>query len=475
MYVSRQEARSGERKRRSRRFKRLMIWNGIMLAAILVMAAVFLTTGGGLGSSGNSNTEAEASGQTAGQQGIDPAGNAGQSGGEAEQNDPPGKGPADDQQSVPPGQDKVVDGALSGNASTGDGSESSESTADGESGTDSGPALPAQDTSSPDLEVSAPQVEDDGTKVRLAFVGDILLAASVEKLMRNKGMDYPYQKALPYLQEPDLTAANLENPITTRGVPAEDKQYVFKGHPDLVPSLVDAGFDVVSLANNHTLDQGVEGLLDTIDHLRDAGLPNMGGGRNDTEAFAPAVLEAKGLSIAYFGVTRVVPVGEWKADKNRAGVAESYDSTRAVAAIKRARAEHDLIVVMVHWGEEKKDFPVDTQKRLARDYIDAGADLVIGSHPHVLQGFEQYKGKWIAYSLGNFIFNMTNTLKTRDTGVLDAVCSRSGHCELQLHPMKAENSQPAPLEGEEARKLLKWVESISFNAAIDENGRISAK
>ncbi|CAM4312234.1 CapA family protein [Paenibacillus tarimensis] len=456
MYVSRKDSRSSERKRKSRRLKRLIIWNGIMLAVILVIAAVFLISGGKLGSFGND------------QPGLESAEESGQADEETRQNVPPGEEPADDQQSGTAAEGESLEGSAPDNANSESGSDAGDSIADEEAGADAEVVLPAEDA-------RHPQLEDDGAKVRLAFVGDILLAASVEKIMRTNGMGFPYEKALPYLQEPDLTAANLENPITTRGVPAEDKQYVFKGHPDLVPSLVEAGIDVVSLANNHTLDQGVEGLLDTIRHLREAGLPSMGAGHNDTEAFEPAVLEAQGFSVAYFGLSRVVPDGKWKADKDRAGVAESYDSTRAVAAIKRARAEHDLIVVMVHWGEETKDFPVDTQKRLARDYIDAGADLVIGSHPHVLQGFEQYKGKWIAYSLGNFIFNMTHTPRTRDTGVLDAVCSRSGSCELQLHPMKAENSQPAPLAGEEARKLLKWVESISFDVAIDKEGRISAK
>ncbi|REK57229.1 MAG: capsule biosynthesis protein [Thermobacillus sp.] len=309
--------------------------------------------------------------------------------------------------------------------------------------------------------------------VRLAFVGDILLASSVEKLMRREGFDYPYAKALPYLQEPDLTIGNLENPITTRGTPAENKKYVFKGSPELLPSLREAGIDFVSLANNHTLDQGVEGLLDTIDHLNETNLKHAGAGRNDEEAFKPAVFDVRGMSIAIFSLSRVVPEVSWKADKNHPGVAETYDPRRAVEAIERARESHDLIIVYAHWGEELSRKPRDIEKQLARAYIDAGADLVVGSHPHVLQGFEHYNGRWIAYSLGNFIFNVTKNEDTRDTGVLNAVCTKGGGCELQFVPMRAiEPSRPEPLEGEARQAMLDQLERISFGVTVGEDGTL---
>jgi len=309
--------------------------------------------------------------------------------------------------------------------------------------------------------------------VRIAFVGDILLAASVEKLMRREGFDYPYAMALPYLQEPDLTIGNLENPITTRGTPAENKKYVFKGSPELLPSLREAGIDFVSLANNHTLDQGVEGLLDTIDHLNETNLKHAGAGRNDEEAFKPAVFDVKGMSIAVFSLSRVVPEVSWKADKNHPGVAETYDSRRAVEAIERARESHDLIIVYAHWGEELSRKPREIEKQLARAYIDAGADLVVGSHPHVLQGFEHYNGRWIAYSLGNFIFNVTKNEDTRDTGVLNAVCTKDGACELQFVPMRAiEPSRPEPLKGEARQAMLDLLEQLSFGVTVGEDGTL---
>jgi poly-gamma-glutamate capsule biosynthesis protein CapA/YwtB (metallophosphatase superfamily) len=319
------------------------------------------------------------------------------------------------------------------------------------------------------------EMPQDAGSIRLAFTGDILLASNVAVQMEAKGFDYPFAAASPFLTKPDLTAGNLETPITLRGTPAENKQYVFKGKPSYLKPLKSAGFDLVTIANNHTLDQGTEGLFDTMKYLDDAGLPHIGGGRNEKEAFAPVILESKGVKVAYIGVSRVLPVTEWMAGPNHAGLAEAYNSARAVEAIKSAKSKADLVVVMVHWGTERSDQPNAHQKSLARDFIDAGADLVIGSHPHVLQGFELYKGKWIAYSLGNFIFTSNSSSKTSETGVLDAVCSKDGRCGLQLHPMKITQSRPAPLEGAEAEALLQRLSGISPAAAVGADGKVAVR
>ncbi|WP_274652205.1 CapA family protein [Paenibacillus humicola] len=314
-----------------------------------------------------------------------------------------------------------------------------------------------------------------GGTVTLSFVGDILLSGSVETRMEREGYGYPYAKSADFLKKPDLLAGNLETPVTTRGEPAEHKQYVFKSSPKALPALKAAGFDLVTLANNHTLDQGVEGLRDTIRHLNDAGIPNVGAGNNEAEAFKPVVLEKGGIRVAYIGLTHVVPEVSWKAGPNTPGLAETYDTTRAVKAIGEASKQADLVVVLVHWGVERADRPNSLQKRDAHAFIDAGADLVIGCHPHVLQGFETYKGKWISYSLGNYIFNSTRTEKTKDTGVLDAVCAKDGRCRLKFHPMRSEASQPAPLAGEQAAALLKRLSGLSLNASVDKNGFVQPR
>ncbi|OME86718.1 capsule biosynthesis protein [Paenibacillus sp. FSL A5-0031] len=340
------------------------------------------------------------------------------------------------------------------------------------SGNDTGSNLPneEEDTSAV-TDPNGAGIEEE--RVSLSFVGDLLVADYVSAITAREGYEYLYQPAMLYLSEPDLTAGNLEFPVTKRGTPVTGTPYVFKGSPDVLPSIRNAGFDVLSLANNHALDQGVEGMLDTMKYLDEAGLSHMGAGNNDTEAFTPVIKEVRGIKVAYIGLSRVVPFSSWKADKNVAGLAETYDTRRATEAIAKAKKEADIVVVMVHWGKERVDQPEPYQKDFGKQYIDAGADLVIGSHPHVLQGFEMYKGKWIAYSLGNFIFSSYPKETAGETGVLDALCTKKGDCEMTFHPMFTVNAQPTPLEGEKAKALLDRLTSVSFGVKLNEDGRIT--
>lgn len=426
MNVSRSETRQHEKRKRKKRLRRLMIVNLSLLLVIAAFAVVWL-------SDVNTGKWADILDWGGGDSGRQSAGKA------------PSESPSDDD-----GTEGIVN--------NGTGSDSGKEPDETKAADGGGQAA-----------------EDDGERISLSFVGDILLAPYVEGVMKEHGYDYPYRESLLYLSEPDLTAGNFEYAVTNRGVPAEDKEYVYKGPPDPLPALRDAGFDVVSLANNHTLDLGVEGLLDTMNHLDEAGIAHMGAGSNDTEAFAPSIHEVRGIKVAYVGLSRVVPSVTWKADKNVAGVAETYDTTRALKAIEQAGGMADIVVVMVHWGTERTTVLEDYQKEFARQYIDAGADLVIGSHPHVLQGFETYKGKWIAYSLGNFIFSLYPKGEEADTGVLDAVCTKDGDCEMTFHAMKSVNSQPIPLQGEEAKTLLDRMTSISLQVALQEDGRLTAQ
>lgn len=308
--------------------------------------------------------------------------------------------------------------------------------------------------------------------VSLSFVGDILLGPYVEDVIRNHGHDYLYEQTSSYLSKAHITAGNLEAPITTIDNPFPNKDYVYKASPDTLPALKASGVDIVSLANNHTLDHGAEGMRDTIRHLNETGIAHMGAGENDTEAYASFIAEGNGISVAYIGVSEVIFSQSMKADKNVPGVAEAYDPTRIVKAIEAADEKADLVVVMPHWGEMNTVVLEKKQVDLAKAFIDAGADLVIGSHPHVLQGFEMYKGKWIAYSLGNFIFGVGPKGEERETAVLDAVCTKNGDCELQLHPMFVENGQPKPMEQEEGYTLLNRLMAISPGLRFEKDGSI---
>ncbi|MFC5405232.1 CapA family protein [Cohnella soli] len=335
-------------------------------------------------------------------------------------------------------------------------------------------ANPATATRDDEEPASSAPASADGA-IKLAFVGDVLPAAKVLELMKINGFDYPFREAKALLSAADITAGNLETPISERGVPAENKQFVFRGSAEAVPELKNAGFDFLALANNHTLDYGWDGLSDTMDALDDAGLQHAGSGNDDREAFAPAYIEKNGTTVGFVSVTRVVPEVSWKAGRNHPGVAEAYSPERAVQAIKEAKSNADIVVVMVHWGVERADKPVAHQTDLAHRFIDAGADLVIGGHPHVLQGFEAYKGKWIAYSLGNFVFSTTSSPKTSETGVLSAECGKDGTCKLSFAPMFAKQSQPALMAEPERTALLARLSELSFGASVREDGSIVAK
>jgi poly-gamma-glutamate synthesis protein (capsule biosynthesis protein) len=344
----------------------------------------------------------------------------------------------------------------------------------GSAGTDKPQDQPADGGIRPGTEPgSGPAESSPGSeRVSMTFVGDVIFAGNVEMTLKAQGYDYPYREVRSYLQQADFTVANLETPVTEKGGEPEKKQYVYRSSPKALADFKEAGFDLVNLANNHVLDYGQAGLLETFDSLKQAGIPWVGAGRNAAEAFEPVILEKNGVKVAFLGFSWVVPRQEWKAGLERPGVADTYALDGPLKAIRKAKDSADLVVVIVHWGKEREDYPEEEQRRFAREYIDAGADLIIGGHPHVLQGFENYKGKWIAYSLGNFIFTMNENPKTWETVILQASCAKTGDCELKAVPVLTKLANPVPMAQPEAGKLLERLTKISFNAVLAEDGSV---
>ncbi|MBE1441114.1 CapA family protein [Paenibacillus sp. OAS669] len=319
----------------------------------------------------------------------------------------------------------------------------------------------------------AADAADSGKQtVKLSFVGDVMFGSKVEDILKKNGWDYPYRYVKDYLSKADITVANLETPITMRGS-AQSKDYVYRSSPQALPALQAAGIDLVNTANNHILDYGPEGLLDTLDELDKIGMKRVGTGRNSDEAYQSVIMERNGIKIAFLGFSRVAENTDWYAGKNKPGVAESYSTKLPLEAIAKARAEADLVVVIAHWGVERKDRPVKDQTDLAHKYIDQGADLVIASHPHVVQGFEVYKGKWIAYSLGNFIFTTNEEPATWESMVLHAECTKERTCELQMVPILTKWAQPVRMTDEDGAKLFDKLSSLSINAKVDKEGNIT--
>lgn len=308
--------------------------------------------------------------------------------------------------------------------------------------------------------------------ISLSFAGDVMMSGNVEKTLQEKGYDYAFSHVSPLFLADDYTIVNLETPITERGTPSDNKAFVYKSSPLAVPAMKQAGIDAVNLANNHTLDQGTEGLLDTLAALENHQIDYVGAGKDDARAYAPVYIEKNGIRVALLGFSRVIPEYSWYAGKNKPGLAATYDPALAVQAIQEAQAGADVVIVIAHWGKEKVDDPIEHQTTLARTFIDAGADLVIGGHPHVLQGFEKYQDKWIAYSLGNFIFTRASEPKTWESMVLQAECTKQGSCELTMLPYHAKLGQAVPMNEADGRLLLERIQSLSNSVTIHPNGRL---
>lgn len=242
--------------------------------------------------------------------------------------------------------------------------------------------------------------------------GDVLLGLEPGRILEAQGPTALMRgwMALRFRGDVDLGLANLECALTVRDQPLAGKRFAFRADPHRGgQALRFAGFDGVSLANNHTLDFGAEGLLDTLDALREAGVAWAGAGRDQAEAFAPAVWVRGGVRLALLAFGDLAPVGReyhglWRAGPNQPGIAPTEPVEAVLAAIRSARAGADIVIVSFHWGLEYQ--PVTRQQRqLGRAAVEAGADLVFGHHPHVPQGVELHQGRPILYSLGNLVFH----------------------------------------------------------------------
>ena len=208
-----------------------------------------------------------------------------------------------------------------------------------------------------------------------------------------------------------------------------------------------------------------------IPTLEGAGIPYVGAGENLDRAKAMYTAEIKGRTIGFLGATRVIPTADWAASASRPGMLSTYDPGILLEEIRKGRENCDYLVVYIHWGIERNDMPEEYQRQIGKQCIDAGADLVIGSHPHVLQGIEYYNGKPIVYSLGNYVFG-SSIPRT----VLLNVQWEGENTSLSVIPATSGAGYTREITEEGARQeVFSYLESISFGAQVDENGAISPK
>ncbi|MCL5676591.1 MAG: CapA family protein [Firmicutes bacterium] len=301
----------------------------------------------------------------------------------------------------------------------------------------------------------------------LAFVGDILLADRIGDLIRRDGADAPWAGVADILQQADLAVGNLETSVGQGGVPQEGKQYTFQAWPEALQGLAKAGVGMVGLGNNHVLDFGSEGLKKTLAALDEVGVAHTGAGLDQREAWRPVLRDVRGVTVGFLSFSRVVPEG-WAAAPKHPGVASAYDEAGMLRLVRDTAARCDVLAVSIHWGEENKQQPSVVVQKLAHRLVDAGADLVIGHHPHVWQGLSTYHGALIAYSVGNFIFTTSNPIGVQ-TGVLLADVSRQGVAGGRIVPARIDWGRTVKATPAQAGDFFRRIRAFS-DLSLDDQG-----
>lgn len=296
--------------------------------------------------------------------------------------------------------------------------------------------------SAPEREVERPLVLSEPVapgpgEISLAFVGDVMFSRNVERDTRRAGRSWDalFDASRALLSEADLAVANLETPVSERGA-VIDKRYTFRSPPDALPALARSGIDIVSLANNHTLDYGPEALDDTERLLAEHGL-RFGGVARAGEPQDPLILEVGGLRVGMLFYCDPEPTyscaEEFRAYERRPVEATPETVARDLGAL---RPKVDLLVVVIHWGVEYREEPTRQTRSFGRTLVELGADIVAGSHPHVQHPVERYKDGLILYSLGNFVFDQRSRPATRVSRIVRVVAGADGVRAVQLVPME---------------------------------------
>lgn len=358
------------------------------------------------------------------------------------------------------------------------------------SGEDTSKEDPELDTTEEDTKDSGLTTteEDAGTPVEasrtdtgditLGFAGDINLDETwtVMKHMRRKGKGIQGcidPRLIQKMRSYDYMILNNEFSISNRGKAMKGKAYTFRAPRRNVKLLQQLGVDAVSLANNHVYDYGKQAFLDTLSTLENNGIKYTGGGKDSKEAKKPVYFESKGKTIAVIAATRAEKyILTPAAGKHSPGVFRTYDDTQYVRAIRRARKKADVVIAFVHWGTEYSTKLETAQTSQAKDYINAGADVVVGAHTHCLQGVGYYKGKPIFYSLGNYWFNE----KTLYTTLLELTIRENGSIEARMLPCLQSGRETHLLTAKsKVRKFVNYVNGISENAKIGAKGVVHSR
>ncbi|MCR5502458.1 MAG: CapA family protein [Lachnospiraceae bacterium] len=320
-----------------------------------------------------------------------------------------------------------------------------------------------------------PAVSPD--EVTLSFTGDILFddEYAVMATLKQRGGDLSSaidKDALSILDSTDLTVVNNEFPYTDRGVPTEGKQFTFRAKPSTASYLNEMGADVAILANNHVLDFGETGLSDTLSVLKDHGVIPLGAGMNIEEASHPVYFILNGIKIGIVAATQIER-NEYPntkgATENSPGTFRCWSEDLIYDRIREADENSDFVIACIHWGTEKEEEPDQFQLSQGPKLAEAGADLIVGDHPHALQGFTYFGDTPCIFSLGNFWFNSS----TLDTGILRVTVDGSGLKSLQFLPARQEECETKMVYDGEKERILRNMQRLSRGAVIDPEGFVT--
>lgn len=313
----------------------------------------------------------------------------------------------------------------------------------------------------------------------VSIVGDISLADNWSVMpaydARGQGVDGILSaEALGIMRSSDLMVANSEFTVSNRGSAIPGKAYTFRANPDRLSIYDDMGVDLVTLANNHVYDYQGDAFNDMLDAFEQRNMPHIGAGHNLEEAKKAYYYKApSGQTIAFVNASRAE---KWGIDtpgatETTGGVLLCYDTADFVDAIKTAKANSDIVVAIIHWGTESSHVLEQVQIDTAKEYIDAGADMIVGGHAHTLQGIDFYNGKPIIYNLGDYIFNDMS----EPTAIFQFKLSPEGELKYYFIVGWQENMYTRILSGEERQNLVNQVESWSPNITITEDNEIVLK
>ncbi len=324
--------------------------------------------------------------------------------------------------------------------------------------------------------IYAKEAKNEGC-VTITFAGDILFDPEygvMAALQLNGGniSNGILPDVIEEMKSADIMMLNNEFPYSNAGTPTEGKQFTFRADPSYVSYLHDLGVDIVSLANNHAYDYGEEAFLDTMSTLKAAGIPYVGAGANEQEAMRPVYYIINDMKIAFVSATQIEKADypDTKgAEGDSPGVFRCWDGEKLLQVVAEAKENSDFVIVYVHWGTESQEETDWAQDKQAPELVEAGADIIIGSHPHILQKIDVIKGVPVVYSLGNFWFNS----KTVDTGMVKITVSEDGLQSIRFIPCLQNDYRTTLVTGEEKERILGVMRNMSENVQIDADGYVT--